>query len=44
MTEPQRLAEIERLEALLSASEQAGGGYKDRVAAIKARLAELSGG
>jgi hypothetical protein len=42
MTEPQRLAEIARLEAMLSASEGSGGGYKDRVKAIKARLNELN--
>jgi hypothetical protein len=42
MTEPERLEEIARLEAMLSASEQAGSGYKDRVAAIKARLNELN--
>jgi hypothetical protein len=41
MTEPQRLAEIARLEAVLFASETSGGGYQDRVTAIKARLDEL---
>lgn len=43
MTEPERLAEIARLEAMLEASRNAGGGYKDRVAAIEAKLGVLRG-
>lgn len=41
MTDDERAAEIERLKAILSASERAGPGYKQRVEKIKARLSEL---
>lgn len=41
MTEDERAAEIERLKAVLSASERAGPGYAKRVEAIKRRIAEL---
>ncbi len=41
MTDEERAAEIERLQGLLSASQQAGAGYAKRIEAIKARLAEL---
>lgn len=40
MTDEEKAAEIERLERLLAASEGEDG-YRDRVAAIKARLEEL---
>lgn len=41
MTDDERAAEIERLKATLAASERAGPGYAKRIAAIKARIAEL---
>jgi len=41
MTDDERAAELERLKALLSASERAGSGYARRVDAIKARIAEF---
>lgn len=44
MTEEERRAEIERLEAKLRASQALGGGYADRIKAIEARLAELRNG
>lgn len=44
MTDEEKAAEIERLERLLAASEAQGEGYRDRKAAITARLEELRGG
>ncbi len=41
MTDEERKAEIERLEAKLAASQSMGGGYTDSIAAIEARLKEL---
>lgn len=41
MTPEERAAEIERLNRILSASQQAGAGYAKRIEAIKARIAEL---
>jgi hypothetical protein len=41
MTEPERLAEIERLQAMLDSSQAMGGGYKERIAAIETRLKVL---
>ncbi len=41
MTPEERQDEIERLERIRAASMGMGGGYKDRVAAIDAKLAEL---
>ena len=41
MTDEERATELERLKAMLSASERAGTGYKQRVEKIKARIAEL---
>lgn len=43
MTDEERDAEIARLEAMLAASQSysGGGGYKERIAAIEARLTEL---
>lgn len=44
MTESERLTEIARLEVMIEASRGAGGGYKDRIAAIGLRLVVLRGG
>lgn len=41
MTQAERDAEIERLEAMKAASLSMGGGYKARIAKIDERLAEL---
>lgn len=41
MTDEERAAEIDRLKAMLAASENAGAGYKARIAKIKDRLKEL---
>ncbi len=43
MTDEDRQSEITRLEDMLKASERAGGGYKERCAAIEAKLEELRG-
>lgn len=44
MTEAEKQAEIERLEAKLRASQALGGGYAERIKAIEARLVELRNG
>ena len=41
MTDDERQAEIDSLERKLAASQSMGAGYKDRKAAIEARLKEL---
>jgi len=41
MTDEERAAEIDRLKAMLSASERGGPGFKQRIEKIKARIAEL---
>lgn len=41
MTDDERAAEIDRLKAMLAASQTAGPGYKQRIEKIKARIAEL---
>lgn len=41
MTDDERAAELERLKAMLAASQNAGPGYKARIEKIKARIVEL---
>jgi hypothetical protein len=38
MTAAEKLADIARLEAIMAASQAAGGGYKDRIDRVKARI------
>lgn len=44
MTPDERTAELDRLNRMLEASRSMGGGYADRVKAIKAKIAEMEAG